>query len=43
MLENADKERFIVLMKDETEFTRVKIENPDPKQKVYSVIIKISE
>ena len=43
VLENADKERFIVLMKDETEFTRVKIENPDPKQKVYSVIIKISE
>ena len=42
VLENADKERFIVLMKDETEFTRVKIENPDPKQKVYSVIIKIS-
>ena len=43
VLENADKERFIVLMKDETEFTRVKIENPDPKQKVYSVIIKISK
>ena len=41
VLENADKERFIVIQNDKVEVTRIKIKNTDQIQKYYTITFEV--